>query len=74
MRAVVLVALVSSACAVCPVPGPTICPAVEIYSPAENVAIAAELHALQADDVLVKIANEDERLRSELRACRAAAP
>lgn len=60
----------------CAVPAPQVtsaaCPSVDIYSPAENRALASELAVLPESDVLRKVANEDHRLRTELVACRSA--
>lgn len=56
--------------------GVAICPPVADYSPAEEAAIARELapppaaEALPPGDVLRKVADEDERLRAALKACR----
>ena len=70
MRPLLAAVLLLASCASPPaIQGAAVCPGIETYSPADNAAIAAELAALKQDDVLVKIANEDHRLRAELQAC-----
>jgi hypothetical protein len=71
MRWPVAVALLCAACAApAPVATNAVCPTVDNYTPAENAQIATELAALSKGDVLIKVADEDHRLRAELQACR----
>jgi hypothetical protein len=72
LRATVLAALAAlCGCAAPPAAlSPSVCPLTETYSADENQALASELSTLPPDDVLVKVANEDHRLRVELQACR----
>jgi hypothetical protein len=69
--ALVTVLLAAGCASPAAVPGVSICPKVADYSPEENAAIVMELSVLDPGDVLVKLANEDHRLRAELKACRA---
>lgn len=50
--------------------GSIACPKIPEYSRADQSRIADELHALPQDDPLVRYANDAERLRVEMRACR----
>jgi hypothetical protein len=68
-RIIIVLALTLAGCASQGMPAASICPRIENFSAADNAALAAALAALPGDDVLRKVANEDHRLRVELRAC-----
>ena len=48
----------------------SVCPPLEVYTPADNAAIARELDALPENDVLRRMADEDHELRVIMKACR----